>query len=60
MSATPQNVRIRGENAQDLTVLECVRRLEFFGCRSLTVQFDGAPMLVRVSLEFPKEELKPS
>lgn len=54
MSATPEKIRLRGEDAQELTVLQCVRKLEFYGCRSMTIQFYDAPMVVRITLEFHK------
>lgn len=61
MSTTPDwPKRIRGENAQELTVLECVNKLYEYGQRSMTIQFDHAPMLVRITLEFPQAESKPS
>lgn len=53
MSVTT-NLGLRGENAQELTVLECIRKLEQYKCKSMTIQFDNAPMIVRITLESPK------
>lgn len=52
------DLEVKVQGIENLTVLRCVQMLAEASCRTMMVQFDGAPMLVRVTLEFPDEEAK--